>query len=77
MKTAKETAKEISQQTSETAKEIALISKPGSVEEAARQRAFNDISKAIGPGATSGATEALAESNSFLGYFFVDKSRKQ
>jgi hypothetical protein len=55
---------------SQTAKEIAVISKPGSVEEQARLDSVKAISSAFGEGATNGATKSMAGTNSVIAYLF-------
>jgi hypothetical protein len=53
-----------------TAKEIALISKPGSVEEQARLDSVKAISSTFGEGATDGAKKSMAGTNSVIAYLF-------
>ena len=65
---------------SNTAKEIAVISQPGSANEKTRQQLINDVSKAFGEGAVTGASNAfpsLVKTNSYVGSYFVDKTAKK
>ena len=52
------------------AKEIAVISKPGSVEEQARLDSVKAISSAFGEGTIDGAKKSMAGTNSVIAYLF-------
>ena len=58
---------------SETAKEISRISKPGSEEREAHSKLLADFSKAIAKGTSMGIVEVAVDSKSFVGSFLNDK----